>query len=106
VPCVAGMAIIYGRYVRNITKTLHDQYAEIMKIAEERLGNVKTVKIFCRKEYENKLCGQKLKNALDLGYNEVKARAGFYEMVCCLLFKRKNKPLIGFLFRLAYREMS
>jgi ATP-binding cassette, subfamily B (MDR/TAP), member 10 len=82
VPCVASMAIIYGRYVRNITKTLNDQYAETMKIAEERLGNVKTVKIFCREEYENKLFGQKLKNALDLGYNEVKARAGFYGMVC------------------------
>jgi ATP-binding cassette, subfamily B (MDR/TAP), member 10 len=75
VPCVAGMAYI--------TKTLNDQYAETMKIAEERLGNVKTVnKIFCREEYENKLFGQKLQNALDLGYNEVEARTGFYGMVC------------------------
>jgi ATP-binding cassette, subfamily B (MDR/TAP), member 10 len=81
VPCVAGMAVVYGRYVRNITKTLNDQFADVMKVAEERLGNVRTVKIFCKEDYENRLFGDKLKTALDIGYREVKARAGFYGMV-------------------------
>uniref|UniRef100_A0A1B0GLA4 ATP-binding cassette sub-family B member 10, mitochondrial n=1 Tax=Lutzomyia longipalpis TaxID=7200 RepID=A0A1B0GLA4_LUTLO len=78
VPAVAGMAVVYGRYVRNITKSLLDQYAAIMKTGEERLGNIKTVKMFCREEQESQLFLSKLYDALHLGYMEVRARAIFY----------------------------
>ncbi|XP_055609573.1 ATP-binding cassette sub-family B member 10, mitochondrial [Uranotaenia lowii] len=80
VPCVAGMAIVYGRYVRNITKELMDKYADVMKIGEERLGNVKTVKMFCKEKYENQLFRNHLIDALNIGYRETKARATFYGM--------------------------
>lgn len=81
VPCVAGVAIIYGRYVRNITKQLLDQYAEIMKIGEERLNNIKTVKIFCKEKQESRIFLNELLDALQLGYKEVLARASFYGFV-------------------------
>lgn len=81
VPPIAGLAIIYGRYIKKITQQLLDQYAEIMKIGEERLNNIKTVKIFCKEEHEKKLFDQELIGALNIGYKEVMARAVFYGLV-------------------------
>ncbi len=81
VPCIAGLAIVYGRYVRNITRQILDKYAEIMKTGEERLNNIKTVKMFCKEEYENRLFDSQLVDALKLGYKDVLARAIFYGLV-------------------------
>ncbi|XP_075159273.1 ATP-binding cassette sub-family B member 10, mitochondrial [Haematobia irritans] len=78
VPCVAGIAIVYGRYVRKITRTLLDKLADITKSAEERLGNVKTVKIFSKEDLECKNYDNLLQDALALGYKETLARALFF----------------------------
>ncbi|KAH8336080.1 hypothetical protein KR074_009332 [Drosophila pseudoananassae] len=78
VPAMAGMAIVYGRYVRKITRKELDKYAQIMKYAEERFGNVKTVKIFCREEQEVKAFDKKLDEALQIGYKETRARSIFF----------------------------
>lgn len=80
VPCVAGGAVIYGRYLRNITREMMDKLAEVMKVGEERIGNIKTVKIFSRETYENKIFSKELQDALAIGYRETKARAFFYGM--------------------------
>lgn len=81
VPCVAGLAIVYGRYVRNISKELTDRFAAIMKNGEERLGNVKTVKIFCKENQEAQHFTYMLLDALSLAYKDAKARATFYGLV-------------------------
>lgn len=81
VPCVAGLAIVYGRFVRNITQQLLDRFAQIMKNGEERLGNVKTVKIFCKEQQEGLKYTDLLMDALSLGYKDVRARATFYGLV-------------------------
>ena len=81
VPFIGGLAILYGRYVKNITKQLVDKLAEIMKIGEERLNNVKTVKMFCKEDQENRKFGQELEEALVLGYKDIMARASFYGLV-------------------------
>ncbi|XP_039233747.1 ATP-binding cassette sub-family B member 10, mitochondrial isoform X2 [Drosophila yakuba] len=78
VPAMAGMAIVYGRYVRRITKVELDKYAEIMKFAEERFGNVKTVKTFCREQQEVAAFDGQLDEALQIGYKETRARAIFF----------------------------
>lgn len=78
VPFVGGLAILFGTYVKNITKKLLDKLAEIMRIGEERLNNVKTVKMFCKEEQENRMFTKELENALDLGYKDIYARASFY----------------------------
>ena len=80
VPCVAGMAVVYGRYLRNITREMMDKLAEVMKVGEERIGNIKTVKIFSKENYENRLFSKELQDALAIGYRETKARAIFYGM--------------------------
>uniref|UniRef100_A0A1Q3FA45 ATP-binding cassette sub-family B member 10, mitochondrial n=1 Tax=Culex tarsalis TaxID=7177 RepID=A0A1Q3FA45_CULTA len=78
VPCVAGFAVVYGRFVRNITKELTDKFADVMKVGEERLGNIKTVKMFCKEMYEKRLFTEQLIDALNIGYRETKARSTFY----------------------------
>lgn len=80
VPCVAGLAVVYGRYLRNITREMMDKLAEVMKVGEERLGNIKTVKIFSKENHENQLFSRHLQDALAIGYRETKARAVFYGM--------------------------
>lgn len=80
-PCVAGIAVIYGRYVRTITRQLLDKLADISKSAEERLGNIKTVKTFTKEEQECKTYDNLLTDALKLGYKEVMARALFFGAV-------------------------
>lgn len=78
VPFIGGLAILFGTYVKHITKLLLDKLAEVMRIGEERLNNVKTVKMFCKEEQENRLFTRELVNALDLGYKDIYARAAFY----------------------------
>lgn len=80
VPCVAGMAVVYGRYLRNITREMMDKLAQVMKVGEERIGNIKTVKLFSKENYENRLFSKELQDLLAIGYRETKARAFFYGM--------------------------
>lgn len=57
-----------------------DKLAAVMKVGEERIGNIKTVKIFSKEKYENGLFAKELQDALEIGYRETKARAIFYGM--------------------------
>lgn len=86
------MAIVYGKFIRNITRILLDKFAEISKSAEERLSNVKTVKIFCREDQESEKYHNHLLEALQIGYREARAKASFFGLVsdvheglCCWL---------------------
>lgn len=81
VPALASIAIFYGRYVRSITKKELDKYAEVMKHAEERFGNVKTVKIFSREKQEVIDFDKHLASAMEIGYKETLARALFFGSV-------------------------
>ncbi|XP_050307914.1 ATP-binding cassette sub-family B member 10, mitochondrial [Anthonomus grandis grandis] len=80
VPPVAGIAVIYGRYVRGISRRLQDSLADATKVAEERISNMRTVKAFAQEPREMENYKRSIKNVLDLGYLEAKARAIFYGM--------------------------
>jgi ATP-binding cassette, subfamily B (MDR/TAP), member 10 len=86
VPCVAGMAVVYGRYLRNITREMMDKLAEVMKVGEERMGNIKTVKIFSKERHENRIFAKELEDALQIGYRESQARAIFYIIMSVLYY--------------------
>ncbi|KAH8396367.1 hypothetical protein KR222_009288, partial [Zaprionus bogoriensis] len=78
VPGVASLAIFYGRYVRSITRQELDKYAELMKHAEERLANAKTVKTFSREQREVEDFNTMLDSAMVIGFKETKARSMFF----------------------------
>ncbi|XP_060532272.1 ATP-binding cassette sub-family B member 10, mitochondrial isoform X1 [Cylas formicarius] len=80
VPPVAGVAVVYGRYVRGISRRLQDSLAEATKVAEEKISNMRTVKAFAQEPREMDAYLHSIKNVLNLGYLEAKARAIFYGM--------------------------
>ncbi|GJQ65040.1 hypothetical protein Trydic_g7194 [Trypoxylus dichotomus] len=80
VPPIAGVAVIYGRFVRKITKQVQDSLADATQVAEERIANIRTVKMFAQELKELSSYKDKIQKILTLGYSESKARAIFYGM--------------------------
>jgi len=78
VPPVVGGAIIYGRYLRRITKGVQDSLAESTQIAEERISNIRTVRAFSQENKEREAYRQGVEHVLQLSYKEAWARAIFY----------------------------
>lgn len=81
VPPVAVVAVIYGRFVRGISRKLQDSLADTTKVAEERISNVRTVKSFAQEPKEFVTYNTSIDRVLQLCYKEAKARALFYGMV-------------------------
>ncbi len=54
VPIVAVAATIYGRKLRRVSKDVQDSLAEATSVAEEGLGNIRTVRAFAREDFESK----------------------------------------------------
>ncbi|XP_017768043.1 PREDICTED: ATP-binding cassette sub-family B member 10, mitochondrial isoform X2 [Nicrophorus vespilloides] len=80
VPPIAGCAVVYGRFVRKISKNVQDSLAEATNVAEERISNIRTVRTFGQESKEIQNYSDKVKTVLDMGYLESRARAIFYGM--------------------------
>lgn len=78
VPPVAGLAIIYGRFIKKISKQVQDKLAVLNIIAEERISNIRTVKAFAQETNEIKRYGTKLEDLLKLCYRESWYRGLFF----------------------------
>ncbi|XP_032804421.1 ATP-binding cassette sub-family B member 10, mitochondrial isoform X2 [Petromyzon marinus] len=78
VPPIALIAVVYGRYLRRITKRTQDSLAEATQVAEERIGNIRTVRSFAKEELEMQKYSSKVNYVLQLAYKEALARAGFF----------------------------
>lgn len=81
VPPVAGIAVLYGRFVRKVTRQVQDSLADASRVAEERISNMRTVKTFSQEFREIDTYKDCIKRVLTLGYKESKMRALFYGMV-------------------------
>jgi ABC transporter fused permease/ATP-binding protein len=51
-PIVFGIAIVYGRRVRRLSRDVQDAIAESTSVAEEALGGIRTVRSFAREDFE------------------------------------------------------
>ncbi|CAG7786584.1 unnamed protein product, partial [Allacma fusca] len=80
VPPVAAMAIMYGRYVRKITKQVQDSLASATQVAEERISNIRTVRAFTQENMEIKTYKDKIQEVLHLTYKESLAKGVFFGM--------------------------
>lgn len=58
VPAVTVFAIAFGRYIKKLSKQVQDVLAEATEVAEERLGNIRTVRAFAQEEKVFKLFNQ------------------------------------------------
>ncbi|XP_071441482.1 ATP-binding cassette sub-family B member 10, mitochondrial [Hetaerina americana] len=80
VPPMAGLAVVYGRFVKNITKSVQDSLAVATHVAEERIANVRTVKSFSGELHEIAAYKKKTLEVLELAYKEALARGVFFGM--------------------------
>ncbi|XP_030354743.1 ATP-binding cassette sub-family B member 10, mitochondrial isoform X3 [Strigops habroptila] len=78
VPPLAVLAVIYGRYLRKLTKMTQDSLAEATQLAEERIGNIRTVRAFGHEVAEMGKYTKKVDYVLQLAKKEALARAGFF----------------------------
>ncbi|KAM6407134.1 LOW QUALITY PROTEIN: ATP-binding cassette sub-family B member 10, mitochondrial [Pluvialis apricaria] len=78
VPPLAVVAVIYGRYLRKLTKMTQDSLAEATQLAEERIGNIRTVRAFGQEVAEMEKYTNKVDYVLQLSKKEALARAGFF----------------------------
>jgi len=80
VPPVAGMAIVYGRYVRNISKQVQDSLATATQVAEERIANIRTVRSFGQESREFKRYDDSIDMVMQLAYKEALAKGTFFSL--------------------------
>eukprot|EP00331_Platyophrya_macrostoma_P011754 CAMPEP_0176428648 /NCGR_PEP_ID=MMETSP0127-20121128/13267_1 /TAXON_ID=938130 /ORGANISM="Platyophrya macrostoma, Strain WH" /LENGTH=669 /DNA_ID=CAMNT_0017810355 /DNA_START=49 /DNA_END=2058 /DNA_ORIENTATION=- len=66
IPPIAIFAGLYGRYVRRLQHLMQDKLADKATIAEERLGQVRTVKAFGREEQELAWYSKKVEEVFDV----------------------------------------
>uniref|UniRef100_A0A452HCY5 ATP-binding cassette sub-family B member 10, mitochondrial n=1 Tax=Gopherus agassizii TaxID=38772 RepID=A0A452HCY5_9SAUR len=78
VPPLAFIAVIYGRYLRKLTRMTQDSLAEATQLAEERIGNIRTVRAFGQEMTEMEKYTSKVDYVLQLAKREALAQAGFF----------------------------
>uniref|UniRef100_UPI0037E70972 ATP-binding cassette sub-family B member 10, mitochondrial n=1 Tax=Semicossyphus pulcher TaxID=241346 RepID=UPI0037E70972 len=78
VPPMVGLAIVYGRYLRSISKRTQDALAQATQLAEERISNLRTVRAFGKELSEVNTYTQKTDYVLSLARKEAVLRAGFF----------------------------
>ncbi|XP_037000009.2 ATP-binding cassette sub-family B member 10, mitochondrial [Artibeus jamaicensis] len=78
VPPISILAVMYGRYLRKLTKVTQDSLAQATQLAEERIGNIRTVRAFGKESTEIEKYNSKVDYVLQLARKEAFARAGFF----------------------------
>ncbi|ELW68080.1 ATP-binding cassette sub-family B member 10, mitochondrial [Tupaia chinensis] len=78
VPPMSILAVIYGRYLRKLTKVTQDSLAQATQLAEERIGNIRTVRAFGKEMTEIDKYTSKVGDVMQLARKEAFARAGFF----------------------------
>ncbi|XP_061601421.1 ATP-binding cassette sub-family B member 10, mitochondrial [Cololabis saira] len=78
VPPMAILAVIYGRYLRSISKRTQDALAQATQLAEERISNMRTVRAFGKEMAEVDAYARKTDVVLSLAQKEALIRAGFF----------------------------
>ncbi|CDQ78052.1 unnamed protein product [Oncorhynchus mykiss] len=77
-PPMAGLAVIYGRYLHSVSKCTQDSLAEATQLAEERISNMRTVCAFGKELTEVAKYTEKANYILHLAKQEAVLLAGFF----------------------------
>ncbi|XP_031567164.1 ATP-binding cassette sub-family B member 10, mitochondrial-like isoform X2 [Actinia tenebrosa] len=78
VPTVAVGTVIYGRFLKSITRKVQDSLADATQVAEERISNIRIVRAFGQENKEIQRYGEKIEHVLSLSMKETLARAVFF----------------------------
>lgn len=81
-PPIGLGAFFYGRAIRNLSRKIQKNLGGLTKIAEERLGNVKTSQSFGGETVEVGRYHEQVRKIFDLGKKESLISATFFSSVC------------------------
>lgn len=77
-PPIAIGAVVYGRAIRNLSRQIQRNLGTLTKIAEERLGNIKTSQAFVGEVQEINRYNKQIRNIFALGRKESMIAATFF----------------------------
>ncbi|PSS02462.1 P-loop containing nucleoside triphosphate hydrolase protein [Coniella lustricola] len=77
-PPIAIGAFFYGRFIRNISRQIQKNLGTLTKIAEERLGNIKTSQAFAGEIQEVSRYNKQVRKIFELGRKESIIAATFF----------------------------
>jgi ATP-binding cassette, subfamily B (MDR/TAP), member 10 len=77
-PFVAISATFFGRAIRNLSRTVQKNLGTLTKIAEERLGNVKTTQSFVSEAPEVGRYNKQVRKIFELGRKDALLNASFF----------------------------
>jgi putative ABC transport system ATP-binding protein len=80
-PPIGLGALFYGRAIRNLSRKIQKNLGSLTKIAEERLGNVKTSQSFAGEVIEVHRYNQQVRKIFELGKKESLISATFFSSV-------------------------
>lgn len=83
-PPIGIGAFFYGRAIRNLSRQIQRNLGNLTKIAEERLGNVKTSQSFAGEVLEVNRYNTQVRKIFDLGKKESVVSATFFSSVSVL----------------------
>ncbi|KAI9306166.1 P-loop containing nucleoside triphosphate hydrolase protein [Cunninghamella echinulata] len=78
VPPVAIFGIVYGRYVKSLSKKTQVAIGEITKVAEEKISAIRTVQAFAKENKESNNYGLKVRDLYELARKEALASGAFF----------------------------
>uniref|UniRef100_A0A4W3I9A0 ATP-binding cassette sub-family B member 10, mitochondrial n=1 Tax=Callorhinchus milii TaxID=7868 RepID=A0A4W3I9A0_CALMI len=78
VPPLALFSVFYGRYIRKLTKLTQNSLAGATQLAEERIGNIRTVRAFGKENVELEKYTEKIDYVVQLARKEAVALAVFF----------------------------
>lgn len=85
-PLLVVMAIVFGRYIRKLSKQAQDSLADSNVVVEETLQSVSIVKAFTNEWFERNRFNRSIKTVVDLAMKAAHYRASFITFVIVGLF--------------------
>ncbi|MBL7777436.1 MAG: ATP-binding cassette domain-containing protein [Chitinophagales bacterium] len=85
-PVLVVSAVLFGRFIRKISRQAQDELAESNTIVEETFTAIDVVKAFTNEAYETLRYGKINQRVVAIGMNAAKYRAGFVSFIIFIMF--------------------
>ncbi|GAA0879224.1 ABC transporter transmembrane domain-containing protein [Algoriphagus jejuensis] len=85
-PVLVLIAMVFGRFIRNLSKKTQDELAAANVIVEETLQSISTVKSFVGEAYESARYGKGLNSVVGVALTTAKYRGAFISFIIFALF--------------------
>lgn len=85
-PLIVIVALIFGRFIRTLSKQSQDKLAESNSIVQETLLGITNVKAFVNEYFESKRYAEKLHQAVDLAVRGATYRGAFASFIIFAIF--------------------